>query len=51
MIARFGVDGDYLSGMRFATDGPLKEAKTRAIVAGFLMPNTNRNAPALMLGM
>lgn len=47
MIARFGVDGDYLSGMRFATDGPLKEAKTRAIVAGFLMPNgqaVRRNA-------
>jgi hypothetical protein len=39
VIARFGADGDYLSGMCFATDGPLKEAKTRAIVAGFLMPN------------
>lgn len=45
VIARFGVDGDYLSGMCFATDGPLREAKTRAIVAGFLMPNVELSRP------
>ena len=37
VIARFGDDGpDYESGLMAATDGPLKEAKTRAIVAGYL---------------
>ncbi len=39
VIARFGPDGEYLSGLGAATDGPLKEAKTRAIVAGYLTPN------------
>jgi hypothetical protein len=45
VIARFGPDGEYLSGLGAATDGPLKEAKTRAIVAGYLTPDARGNAP------
>jgi hypothetical protein len=36
VIARFGEDGDYMSGMCFANSGPLKEARTRAIVLDYI---------------
>lgn len=41
VIARFGTDGDYKSGLCFADSDPeLGEAKRRAIEAGHLMEST-----------
>jgi len=39
VIARFGLDGDYLSGLPVSNSGVLFVAKTRAIAAGLLAPN------------
>lgn len=36
VIARYGEYGDYLSGLRFADEGPLKRAKELAEEKGFL---------------
>lgn len=36
VIARFGADGDYKSGLEFASKGPLREAAMLAIDAGLL---------------
>lgn len=36
VIARYGVLGDYLSGLSHSYNGPLKEAALRAIKRGFL---------------
>ena len=39
VIARFGPDGDYISGMCFADEGVLLVAKTRAVEAGYVTPS------------
>lgn len=36
LIARYGKDGDYLSGMKFSDDGILREAAMAAIEAKLL---------------
>lgn len=38
VIARFGTQGDYLSGLPFINHNPLREAALRAIEAGMLNP-------------
>lgn len=36
VIARYGKLGDYLSGLSYSYEGPLKEAALRAIEKGYL---------------
>lgn len=38
VLARFGKDGDYASGLPFINNNPLREAALRAIEAGHLDP-------------